>query len=118
MRYVAVVQGARRTRCTRTRGSTSTADVQAQDHMAWETQGPIADRDGRAAGDHRPRHRHAAREMLKREIEKVQMGLDPMNVYPDPNHGMVDTAAAEVDRLTSGSGAAQPRPRPNSWPQR
>jgi hypothetical protein len=31
------------------------------------------------------------REMLKREIEKVQKGLEPMNVFRDPNQPIIDT---------------------------
>ena len=31
------------------------------------------------------------REILKREIEKVQKGLDPMNVFRDPNQPIIDT---------------------------
>src|SRR5438309_628060 len=65
-------------------------DVQAQDHMAWETQGPIADRavERLATSD---RGILMLRQMVRREIEKVQMGLDPMNVFHDPAHEIVDT---------------------------
>jgi len=31
------------------------------------------------------------REMLKREIGRVQQGLDPRGVIRDPNHEMIDT---------------------------
>ena len=31
------------------------------------------------------------REMLKREIKKVQQNLDPMNVFRDPDHPIIDT---------------------------
>ena len=31
------------------------------------------------------------REMLMREIKKVQQGLDPMNVFRDDNHPIIDT---------------------------
>ena len=65
-------------------------EVASQDHMAWETQGPIADR---------PRERLATsdrgvvmfREMLKAEIARVQSGLDPRGVIRDPNHEIIDT---------------------------
>ncbi|NIO11631.1 MAG: Rieske 2Fe-2S domain-containing protein [Deltaproteobacteria bacterium] len=62
-----------------------------QDHMAWETQGPVADR---------TRERLATadggivmlREMLKANIERVQAGLDPINGFTrDPNHPIIDT---------------------------
>jgi 5,5'-dehydrodivanillate O-demethylase len=69
-------------------------EVDAQDFMAWETQGPIADR---------TRERLATsdygvvmfREMLKREIEKVGRNVDPMNVIRDPDHSIIDTKMEE-----------------------
>jgi 5,5'-dehydrodivanillate O-demethylase len=65
-------------------------DVQAQDHMAWETQGPIADRtvERLATTD---RGIVMLRDMVKREIERVQMGLDPKCTIRDANHPMIDT---------------------------
>ncbi|HEY3305731.1 MAG TPA: Rieske 2Fe-2S domain-containing protein, partial [Candidatus Binatia bacterium] len=50
-----------------------TIDVQCQDHMAWETQGPISDRthERLATAD---RGIVMLREMMKREIEKVEKG--------------------------------------------
>ncbi len=64
--------------------------VQPQDHMAWETQGPIANRSGErlATSD---RGIVMLREMIMREITKVQRGLDPICVFRDPNHAMIDT---------------------------
>ncbi|HEX9879225.1 MAG TPA: Rieske 2Fe-2S domain-containing protein [Candidatus Binatia bacterium] len=62
-----------------------------QDHMAWETQGPVADR---------TRERLATadkgvvmlREMLKENIERVQAGLDPLNGFTrDPDQPMINT---------------------------
>jgi 5,5'-dehydrodivanillate O-demethylase len=65
-------------------------DVDAQDFMAWETQGPILDRTReRLAGSDRGVVMY--REMLAREIKKVQQGVDPMNVFRDPNHPIIDT---------------------------
>jgi 5,5'-dehydrodivanillate O-demethylase len=65
-------------------------NVQPQDHMAWETQGPIANRsiERLATSD---RGIVMYREMLRREIEKVQRGEDPIGVMRDPDHGVVDT---------------------------
>jgi 5,5'-dehydrodivanillate O-demethylase len=58
--------------------------------MAWETQGPILDRTReRLAGSDRGVVMY--REMLAREIKKVQQGVDPMNVFRDPNHAIIDT---------------------------
>jgi 5,5'-dehydrodivanillate O-demethylase len=65
-------------------------EVDAQDFMAWETQGPILDRTReRLAGSDRGVVMY--REMLAREIKKVQQGVDPMNVFRDPNHPIIDT---------------------------
>jgi 5,5'-dehydrodivanillate O-demethylase len=66
-------------------------EVQAQDHMAWETQGPIADRtrERLATSD---RGVVMLREMTLREIRKVQQGLDPKGVIRDPAaNTMIDT---------------------------
>jgi 5,5'-dehydrodivanillate O-demethylase len=69
-------------------------EVQAQDHMAWETQGPIADRSGErlATAD---KGVVMLREMLRREIERVQQGQDPLGVVRDPEHAMIDTRVME-----------------------
>ena len=64
--------------------------VRNQDHMAWETQGPIADR----TTEHlswSDRGVHMLRELTKDQIERVQQGLDPMGIVRDPNHVMIDT---------------------------
>jgi 5,5'-dehydrodivanillate O-demethylase len=68
-------------------------ETQAQDHMAWETQGPIADREHErlATSD---RGIVMLREMIKREIARVQAGLDPKGVVRDPDHAMIDTSLA------------------------
>jgi 5,5'-dehydrodivanillate O-demethylase oxygenase subunit len=65
-------------------------EVDAQDFMAWETQGPILDRtrERLAASD---RGVVMYREMLKREIKKVEQNLEPMNVFRDPDHSIIDT---------------------------
>jgi 5,5'-dehydrodivanillate O-demethylase len=61
-----------------------------QDVMALETQGPIADRtvERLATAD---RGVVLLREMLKREIEKVQRGLDPLGVVREPGEEVIDT---------------------------
>jgi 5,5'-dehydrodivanillate O-demethylase len=69
--------------------------VQAQDHMAWETQGPIADRTGErlATSD---RGVVMLREIMLREIKRVQQGLDPIGIIRDPSrHVMIDTKLME-----------------------
>jgi len=66
------------------------ADVAAQDYMAWETQGPIADRtvERLATSD---RGVVMFRRMLREEIARVRQGLDPRCVVRDPDHAMIDT---------------------------
>jgi 5,5'-dehydrodivanillate O-demethylase len=69
-------------------------DVQPQDLMALETQGPIADRttERLATSD---RGIELYRQMLKREIERVQEGLEPMGIVHDPDHEPIDTYVRE-----------------------
>ena len=69
-------------------------EVDAQDFMAWETQGPIADRthERLAASDHGV---VMYREMVMREIKRVAQNLEPMNVIRDPNHAIIDTKMDE-----------------------
>jgi 5,5'-dehydrodivanillate O-demethylase oxygenase subunit len=64
--------------------------VIAQDHMAWETQGPIADRTKEHLS-YSDRGIHMLRKLTRDQIERVQQGLDPMGVVRDPSHDMIDT---------------------------
>ena len=83
-------------------------DVQAQDHMAWETQGALADRsvERLATSD---RGIVMFRQMLRREIERVQAGEDPMNVRRDPEHEIVDTKLQQsIDDLGRWRGVTLP----------
>jgi hypothetical protein len=80
--------------------------VLAQDHMAWETQGPIADRTSErlATSD---RGVVMYREMVKREIARVQQGLDPLGVIRDPDHPIIDTnVMADLREATWREGRA------------
>ncbi len=73
--------------------------VLAQDFMAWETQGPIADRthERLATSD---RGIVMFREIMKREIEKVRQGQDPMGVIRDPAQDtMIDTMLSDSLRV-------------------
>jgi 5,5'-dehydrodivanillate O-demethylase len=64
--------------------------VDAQDYMAWETQGPIANRatEHLASSD---RGVVLLRRLTKEQIERVQRGEDPLGVVRDPEHAMIDT---------------------------
>jgi len=61
-----------------------------QDHMAWETQGPIADRTKEHLS-YSDRGVVLLRRVTKEQIEKVQRGEDPMGVQRGENPPMVDT---------------------------
>jgi hypothetical protein len=65
-----------------------------EDTMVWETQGPIADRtvERLATTD---KGIVMLREMMVREIARVQAGHDPINVYRDPGHATIDTNHTE-----------------------
>ena len=52
------------------------------------------------------------REMLEREIRRVQEGLDPLGVIRDPNHPMIETSLEwRVRVLRAGIESADPRRR-------
>jgi 5,5'-dehydrodivanillate O-demethylase len=80
--------------------------------MAWETQGPVADRtrERLATTD---RGIAMLRDLLRREIEKVRRGEDPMGVMRSPEHPMIDTNVDEGVRQMQGdarsAGAQGPR---------
>ena len=69
--------------------------VQAQDHMAWETQGPIADRttERLTTSD---RGIILLRQVMFRELKKVQQGRDPMGIVREPaKNPLIDTHLME-----------------------
>jgi 5,5'-dehydrodivanillate O-demethylase len=78
--------------------------VLAQDHMAWETQGPIADRTIEHLS-YSDRGIHLFRKVTREQIKLVQRGLDPMGVVRDPNHPMLDT---NIDESTKVEGGGRP----------
>lgn len=83
--------------------------VTAQDYMAWETQGPLADREAEhlATSD---RGVVLLRELLKENIERVQAGLDPYNLIRDPDHPMIDTNLTRSIEELRRSGSSELRP--------
>jgi 5,5'-dehydrodivanillate O-demethylase len=62
--------------------------IHAQDIMAWVTQGPIADRSKEKLGAS-DRGLVVYRSMLKRELEKVERGEDPIGILRDSAHNRV-----------------------------
>jgi 5,5'-dehydrodivanillate O-demethylase oxygenase subunit len=62
--------------------------IYAQDIMAWETQGPIADRTREALGT-TDRGITMFRRMLLRELGRMEDGEDPKNVVRDPEENTV-----------------------------
>ncbi len=54
--------------------------INAQDALAWETQGPIADRTIERLGTN-DRGVTMLRKMLLRELDKIERGEEPMNVF-------------------------------------
>ena len=65
-------------------------DVNSQDQMAWETQGPITDRTIEHLS-YSDRGVVLLRRVIKEQIERVQRGEDPIGVFRDPNHPLIDT---------------------------
>ncbi|HLG73982.1 MAG TPA: hypothetical protein VK009_26485, partial [Chloroflexota bacterium] len=68
--------------------------VICQDHMAWETQGPIADRTNEHLS-YSDRGVAMLRRMLRENIDRVEQGLDPLGVIRDPALAEVDTGLSE-----------------------
>ena len=56
----------------------------SQDHMAWETQGPISDRAREHLGES-DRGIIMFRKLLREQIQAVQNGGDPIGINMDPN---------------------------------
>jgi 5,5'-dehydrodivanillate O-demethylase len=82
--------------------------VSAQDAMAWETQGPLADRTREHIG-HGDRGIVMLRRLLREQIEIVQNGGDPLGLIRDPAknkiiHLPVINELIGLHRNASGSG--------------
>jgi hypothetical protein len=69
--------------------------------MAWETQGPIADRTVEHLS-YSDRGISMFRKLTREQIARVQQGLDPMGVVRDPDHPMIDTNIDESTRVEGG----------------
>ena len=83
--------------------------VAQQDHMAWETQGPITDR----TVEHLSYSDRAVvllRRIMQENIDIVQNGAgDPMSVVRDPGHAVIDTGVSH-DLNATGGGTGSGRP--------
>lgn len=86
-------------------GNYLTEYVHAQDIMAWVTQGPIADRtkENLTGSD---RGLALYRRMLKRELEKVARGEDPLGTIRDPADNTLIELPRERDKQNYSEGFA------------
>jgi 5,5'-dehydrodivanillate O-demethylase len=80
--------------------------IDAQDIMAWTTQGPIADRTQETLGSS-DRGVTLLRRMLRRELKKVEDGQDPLGVVRDPERNRVIDLHIEKAKAHYADGFAQ-----------
>ena len=71
----------------------------SQDHMAWETQGPLADRVERTSGRGRPRRHHVSQICCASRFEAVQRGEDPVGINRDPAKDEIDSHDSRRQQL-------------------
>ena len=79
-----------------------------EDMIAWMTQGGVADRTKEALGLS-DKGVILYRKQIKEQLEKVQGGQDPMNVFRDPAKNVSIKLRLEDAKLNSGSFRAGPR---------
>ncbi len=79
-----------------------------EDMIAWITQGGVADRTQEALGLS-DKGIILYRRQLKEQLEKVQAGQDPINVFRDPAKNVYIKLRLEDSKLNSGSFRAGPR---------
>ena len=76
-------------------------DVNTQDQMAWETQGPITDRTAEHLS-YSDRGVVMLRRVMKEQIQLVSEGKDPIGVFRDPTHPIIDTNIDEgISQITA-----------------
>jgi 5,5'-dehydrodivanillate O-demethylase len=78
-------------------------NVDAQDIMAWITQGPIADRTAENLGAS-DNGIALYRRVLRREIKKVEEGKDPMFTFRDPAQNKYIDLPNEGDKHHNAEG--------------
>ena len=79
-----------------------------EDMIAWITQGGVADRTQEALGLS-DKGVILYRRQLKEQLEKVQAGQDPINVFRDPANNVNIKLRLEDSKLNSGSFRSGPR---------
>jgi len=79
-----------------------------EDMIAWITQGGVADRTQEALGLS-DKGIILYRRQLQEQLEKVQAGQDPINVFRDPTRNVYIKLRLEDSKLISGSFRAGPR---------
>jgi 5,5'-dehydrodivanillate O-demethylase len=79
--------------------------AEAQDVLAWSTQGGIADRSLEHLGS-TDRGVTMFRNMLKRELKKIEGGEDPMLINRDPNKDEILQLPLETDKAHYSDGFA------------
>jgi 5,5'-dehydrodivanillate O-demethylase len=79
--------------------------IDAQDIMAWITQGPIADRSQESLGT-TDRGIILFRNILRRELKKVEEGRDPMGVIRDPAKNRIIEIPMEQGKVHYSDGFA------------
>jgi len=79
-----------------------------QDMIEWMTQGGVADRTKEALGLS-DQGIILYRRQLKEQMEKIQAGQDPINVFRDPAKNVSIKLRLEEAKLNSGSFRAGPR---------
>ena len=87
------------------RGDYMLDSIHAQDIMAWITQGPIADRSIEMLGT-TDRGVTIYRNLLRRELRRVEAGEDPMNVFRDANVPATMELPLERLRMQNDQGGA------------
>ena len=76
-------------------------NIEAQDIMAWTSQGRIFDRTTEALGT-TDRGVILYRKMLERELKKVEAGADPMNVFRSPDASLAFGLERDKAHFTDG----------------
>ncbi|MEE8519547.1 MAG: hypothetical protein V3S98_10525, partial [Dehalococcoidia bacterium] len=75
----------------------------SEDVVMWETQGSIPDRSKEHLADS-DRGVALLRTLMFEQIELVRQGKDPMGVYRDPDHAIIDTNFDKSINMTYPTG--------------